>query len=100
MNTFINLEDINILCQTQKAIGTETDKDRLYGSRHEEEKSQNKSNSRRNLWSRIKSGIKSFWSKAKPIITGITEVIGTVTIFFNGITRCTKAYRAMQEVMA
>lgn len=100
MNTFIDLEDINILCQSKKTIGAETDKDRLYGSRHEEEQSQNKSDSRRNLWSRIKSGIKSFWGKAKPIITGITEVMGTVTIVFKGITRCAQAYHAMKEVMA
>lgn len=93
MKTFIDPEDINILCGISKADEKRTDEKKSQNQSYDD--AQENSREKQSFWSRCISKVKSLWGKAKPIIIGLTS-------FFTVATACVKCasdfYRQCQSM--
>lgn len=97
MKTFIDLEDINVLCNAPKFDNANGEaKDGF----NEQWQKQGKSESQYNESSTFMGKIKNNWGKAKRFILGVVDYLNTMSSLFKAITGCAKFFGKMKRVFA
>lgn len=96
MKSFIELQEIESMCGSSKCS-------RGYKGEHQdgcsaESNKQNESEHKFSKWFVFKKKCKAFWGEVKNVLVGLSDVLGTATIFLKAYYGIKKAVMKMKVV--